>query len=192
MRTIGRWRLRKNVWIRRCGKARVAASSITRKQRGVGPPFRPNAAVQTAGRVVLILISSADRVRFVMAPRANPAYIPCGCSARPISLPAVPARAEPPGRRRGPPRAEAPGYAPNPYAAPPIHALPTGRSAGNVHALPTTPRQPRRPARRGSSATGMTGQENRVLPPRAMSPARPMPRSKRQAEGIGRASPMLR
>ena len=38
---------------------------------GRPPPFRPNAAVQTAGRVVLILISSADRLRFVMAPCAN-------------------------------------------------------------------------------------------------------------------------
>ena len=165
----------------------VDRQAFARGNSGNRSSSQPDATGQTADLVVLILISSADRVRFVTGPRANPTRSPEGRSARHISTPAVPARAEPPGRRRGPPLAEAPGYAPNPYATPP-----TGRSAGNAHALPATPRQPRRTARRGSSATGMTGQENRVLPPRAMSPARPMPRSKRQAEGIGRASPMLR
>ena len=108
---------------------------------------------QTRRGVPLILISSADRVRFVMGPCANPACIPCGCSARPISLPAVPAHAEPPGRRRGPPRAEAPGYAPNPYAAPPTHApqpamrpamsMPGPPCSGGLTARPVRPRRSR-------------------------------------------------
>jgi hypothetical protein len=96
----------------------VDRQAFARGNSGNRSSSQPDATGQTAGLVVLILISSADRVRFVMGPRANPTRIPYGRSARPISTPAVPARAESPGRRRGPPRAEAPGYAPNPYAAP--------------------------------------------------------------------------
>ena len=86
--------------------------------------FRPSVAVQTAGRVVLILISSADRLWFVMAPRANPTRSPEGRPGTP-HLPAGgprPRRASrqkagPAARRGARIRAESLCRAPNPRPA---------------------------------------------------------------------------